>query len=280
VTQLTACEQVAPRTTRPYREFHEELKVSEARLRLVRRGCSLVKALRDPPNYYEPTEPKRRYAALSDVLQRLPASSGVPPVRQIQFVQPFTGKGIPERVDLVSKISIAEPQNVKLQRVIQGSDRNYMEHHNDMIEYLNHKNQRRLQASERFFGDVSKHGLKRAQLNAKREGQVSRLRVMGKTPWWEEFIQFAFLEPVGKEEEKLITKISRTPRLSLKEYYEYTRDLENGGPQNERCLELLRWLNAKCQWADENIVEIFKFDERRQRRSIARMSTAPVEFDE
>jgi hypothetical protein len=100
---------------------------------------------------------------------------------------------------------------------------------------------------------------------------------MGKAPWWEEFIDFAFSGRVGKEEEKLIARVARHPRMNLKEYFEYMRELENRANQNDRCLELLKWLNARCQWADENMVELLKFDEKRQRRSVVRRPGVLVE---
>jgi hypothetical protein len=159
---------------------------------------------------------------------------------------------------------------IGLRQICQGSEKLQLQYHNELIQHLNHKNERRLRSSEKFFEDLNKYGLKQAQLNAKREGQRSRLRVMGKTPWWEEFIAYAFSERVGQAEEHLIERIARRPRLTLKEYYDYLRELENRHEQCDRCLDLLKWLNAKCHYADDQIIEILKFDETRQRRSISR----------
>jgi hypothetical protein len=269
VRQLNDCESFGPKRSKPYREFHEEMKASNRRLQMVRGGCSLVALIKQSPRSYERIEPRRRFAALGEILQRAPAIQSVPPVRRIQFIQPVSAQ-TPDRVDLVSKISIAEPQSIQLKRIIQVSDKQHLQRHNELIDYLNHKNERRLDSCARFYEDMTKHGLKRAQLNARKEGQVSRLRVLGRTDWWEEFIQFAFAEHVGQEEEKLIARIARQPNLSLKEYYEYSKELENHG--EERCLVLLKWLNAKCNWADEKIVEVLRFGEKWQRRSVGRVS--------
>jgi hypothetical protein len=194
--------------------------------------------------------------------------SSIPPVRQIQFVQPVYSKP-PERVDFVSRINIAEPRRVKLKRIIQDSEKQELQFQNEMIQFLNHANERRVRASEKFFDDMSRYGLKRAQLNAKRAAQRSRLRVRCRTSWWDEFIAFAFTERVGREEEKFIERIARKPNLTFKDYYELIRELENRPEGNERCLELLKWINAKCHFADEEIIEILKADELRARRPLS-----------
>jgi hypothetical protein len=270
VAKLNACEHYAPKRMKPYAEFDQELRDSETRERLVRRGCSLVDLYRAAPRIWTPINPQLRFAAVKDILQRAPAKkiSGPAP-RKIEFTQPFSGR-IPPRVDLVSKISIAEPQSLKLKEIMQVSERLELQTHNELIHYLNHKNERRFRASEKFYADLNRFGLKQAQLNAKREGQRSRLRVMGDTPWWEEFIAFAFSGHVGEAEERLIERISRQPHMTLKEYYEYLRALENRKVQNDRCLELLKWLNAKCRYADDNMIELLKYDETRQRRTLGK----------
>jgi hypothetical protein len=249
------------------------MRIADKHDLLVGRGCSLVKVLQEPPRQYETIDPSRRFAPVAEVLQRVAECSLSPPVRHIQFVQPVTGK-LPERVALVSKISLAERQSVKLKSIIQATDREYLQQRNDLVEYLNHRNRRRFQASEKFYSDFSKHGLKKAEQNAKRDDQVTRFMAMGNTPWWEEFVRLAFSGRVGSEEEKFITKIARRPKMGLKEYYDYRKELEGKEGVNDRCLELLTWLNAKCHWADDKIIELLKLDEIRQRRSIPRRSRA------
>jgi hypothetical protein len=183
-------------------------------------------------------------------------------------VQPVYAKP-PERVDFVSRINIAEPRKVKLKRLIQDSEKQELQFQNEMIEFLNHANERRLRASEKFFDDLSKYGLRRAQANAKRAAQRSRLRVRCKEDWWEEFIEFAFSGRVGREEEKFIERIARKPVFCFREYYELIKELESKPEGNERCIELLKWVNAKCGIANEDIIQILKDDELRSKRQLS-----------
>jgi hypothetical protein len=239
----------------------------------VQRGVSLCKLIDRKPTFYPLLEPPRRFAAVNEVLRKLPVrGSSIPPVRQIQFVQPVYSKP-PERVDFVSRINLAEPRKAKLKRLIQDSEKQELQFQNDMIQFLNHANERRLRASEKFFDDMSQHGLKRAQLNAKRATQRSRLRVRCHTDWWEEFIAFAFSARVGREEERFIEGIARKPHLSFKEYYEMLREFENHPEGKERCIELLKWINAKCKFADEDIIKILKADEARSKAAFSARTT-------
>jgi hypothetical protein len=272
--KLNSLEHYAPKRMNQYAEFDQELKDCDIRERLVNRGCSLVKLFRAPPRVWTPVNPQLRFAAVKEILQRNPAKMMDPPTaRKVEFTQPFTGR-LPDRVDLVSKISFAETQQYRLKEICQVSERLDLQIHNELIHYLNHKNARRFRASEKFFGELHRCGLKQAQANAQRESQRSRLRVMGSTPWWEEFITFAFSGHVGAEEEKLIQRICRQPEMTLKEYYDYLRELENRKVTDDRCLELLKWLNAKCKYADDRIIELLKYDQTRQRRSLGRSTSS------
>ena len=270
VSQLNDCENVNVDRLKTYAEYHDALKVSNARLDRVRRGCSLYRLLEEEPPIYKPVQPQRRFAVVNDILQKMPGKvPTIPPARHIEFVYPVSARA-PERVDLVSKISIAESQRLKLKRVVQTSERQHLQYHNELVDYLNHKNERRMRASQAFYEDIAKYDLKRAELNAKRNSQKSRLRVMIKTQWWEEFIEFAFSERVRREEEKFIERIARKPNLSVKEYYDLLRELESRPETAGRCVELLKWLNNKVHYADEEMVDILRYDEQRYRRPYAR----------
>ena len=274
VSQLNDCENVNVDRLKTYAEYHDALKVSNARLDRVRRGCSLYRLLEEEPPIYKPVQPQRRFAVVNDILQKMPGKvPTIPPARHIEFVYPVSARA-PERVDLVSKISIAESQRLKLKRVVQTSERQHLQYHNELVDYLNHKNERRMRASQAFYEDIAKYDLKRAELNAKRNSQKSRLRVMIKTQWWEEFIEFAFSERVRREEEKFIERIARKPNLSVKEYYDFLRELESRPETAGRCVELLKWLNNKVHYADEEMVDILRYDEQRYRRPYARTMPA------
>jgi hypothetical protein len=130
------------------------MKTGDARLAVVRRGASLAKLISAKPRTDALTTARRRFATVNEILQKMPAqSSGTPPVRQIQFVRPVYAQP-PDRVDFVSRISIAEPQWMRLRRLVHASEKQEPWFQNTMIEALNHANQRRLRASEAFFEDI------------------------------------------------------------------------------------------------------------------------------
>jgi hypothetical protein len=267
VGQLNDCESFRVRRPNQFAEFDNEMKLADARCTLLRRGVSLRKLVREPHPPYPELQPPRRFAAVNEILRRMPAQvSGTPPVRHIRFVQPVHSRP-PERVDFVSRISLAEPQRVKLKRIMQRSQKQELQFQNEMIGFLNHTNERRLRASEQFFDDMAKHGLRHAEAHAKRSAQRSRLRVRGTVDWWGDFIEFAFTGRVGRDEEKFILVIARRPTMTFRQYYETLRQLEEAPDKNARCIEMLKWINAQCNCADEGIIEILKADEARSRRA-------------
>jgi hypothetical protein len=267
VAQLNDCESFRVRRPNQFAEFDSEMKIADARCTLLRRGVSLRKLIREPDPPYRPLQPPRRFAAVNDILQKMPAqASGTPPVRQIRFVQPVHAQP-PERVDFVSRIALAEPRRVRLKRIVQRSQKQELQFQNEMIGFLNHTKERRQRASEQFFDDMAQHGLRRAEALAKRGAQRSRLRVRGTVDWWDDFIEFAFAGRVGREEEKFIQAIARRPKMTFKQYYETLRQLEKAPDKNARCIEMLKWINARCNCADEGIIEILKADEARSRRA-------------
>jgi hypothetical protein len=130
------------------------METGDARLAVVRRCVSLTKLISANPLTDALTTTLRRFATINQILQKMPAqSSGTPPVRQIQFVRPVYAQP-PDRVDFVSRISIARPQWMGLQRLVRASEKKEIPFQNTMIEALNHANQRRLRASEAFFEDI------------------------------------------------------------------------------------------------------------------------------
>lgn len=266
IAQMNEGEKIRTDRMNPYAELHQELKTSNARLERVKRGCSLFKLLEEEQPTYKIIDPKRRFAAVHEILQKAPAKSMVPPVRKIEFVHPVSARGH-ARVDLISKINIAEKQKLKLQKISQQSERQHIRCHNELVEYLNHRNQRRMRASEAFYEDMSHHNLRVAQANARRKGQRSRLRVMNKSiTWWEDFINYAFSEKVGREEEKFIERIARKPNMTVREYYEFLRELESKPDIFGRCIDMLKWLNTRVHYADEELIAILKYDEERSHR--------------
>lgn len=133
VARLSDTERVTTERLNTYREFMIEDKASKARLARVQRGCPLFRVLQDEPRVHRPVEASRRFSAINDVLGRMPAhAGGIPPARKIEFVHPVSARP-PDRVDLVSKISVADAQRMKLDRAIQESQRLDLQYHNELV---------------------------------------------------------------------------------------------------------------------------------------------------
>lgn len=273
VGKLQDCEHFRTDRLNSNKEFHNELRASEARLRLVKRGVPLYKALQEPqlmtydsarrstslqksqsgkicPPLYTPVEPNRRFDGINDAMHKIPAKyTGIPPVRKVQFVYPVASKQ-PERVDLVSKINLTDQARTRLKKAKQKSENIQLQYHNEMIEHLNHVNERRLRVADQFFDDVAEYGIDKAEMNAKRSSQRSRLRTMCKVEWWEDFINFAFPDnKITKKEEKFVERMARHPNLTTSEFIDLVREIGDD-PKNSRCREMLDWINERCQIID------------------------------
>jgi hypothetical protein len=59
----------------------------------------------------------------------------------------------PDRVDFALPMSIAQPQRMRLRRLVHASEKQELPFQNTIIEALNHASQRGLRASEAFFED-------------------------------------------------------------------------------------------------------------------------------
>lgn len=269
VGKLKDCEHFRTDRLNSNKEFHQEMRAAENRLKLVKRGVPLYRVLKDSqipsstyssprqaklnktksstvvPPMYTPVEPNRRFDGVNEVMHKIPAKyTGIPPVRKIQFVYPVSSTQ-PEKVDLVSKINLTEVARTRLKRTKQRSENLQLQCHNEMIDHLNHVNERRLRAAEDFFNDTAEYGLEIAQINAKRSLQRSRLRTMCNVEWWDDFINFAFpTNVVKKNEEKFVERMARHPNLSPAEFINLVREMD-ADPNSGRCREMLDWINER-----------------------------------
>ncbi|OHT09763.1 hypothetical protein TRFO_21185 [Tritrichomonas foetus] len=255
VHKLKDCDHFRARNINKHKEFHNELKASEYRLNLVKRGVSFNKLLKNPTEEYQTVEPEKRFAGINDVIRRIPTKyTGIPPVRKIQFIHPTSSKP-PERVDLVSKINFSEGPKAKLKHIRQQSADLQLQYHNEMIDHLNHANERRQRASQQFWDDMIEYGIDRAQLNAKRAAQKSRLRVMGQIEWWDDFMSYAYHTNLTKYEEKFIERLSRNPKITTSELIRMIREMERK-PERKRCLDWLYWINNKCNIVNKTTLKL------------------------
>ena len=294
VGQLQDCEHFRTDRLNSNKEFHNELRASEARLRLVKRGVPLYKALQEPslmtynsarrPSKkpfqksqsqvcppYTPVEPDKRFEGVNEAVHKIPAKyTGIPPVRKVQFVYPVTSKQ-PEHVDLVSKINLTDQARTRLKKTRQRSENLQLQYHNEMIEHLNHVNERRLRVADQFFNDVAEQGLQQAEINAKRSSQRGRLRTMCKVEWWEDFINFAFPDNnITPKEEKFVERMARHPNLTTTEFIDLVREIGED-PKNTRCREMLNWINERCQIIDSVTLKLMLEDKDLKR--VKRLNT-------
>lgn len=271
VRQLDDCEQYKTHQMDLHTAYDQELQASNRRLALVKRGVPLFKLLNEEkPRHCSPVNPRRRFAAVGEILNSEPSKfSGIPPTRKIQFVHPYTARP-PDRVDMVSRIKFAENQKVKLKRIIQKSDKQELQYHNEMIEYLNHYNDRRIRAHQQFFDDIDRVGMDRARLNAKRSAQRSRLRIMCDIDWWSEFLDLAFSQPLTREEERFIEKMSRHPKINNSEYVAILSELQERQNPNDRCMEFLEFISSKCDLMEGSTLNILMGDTSTQKKKFNR----------
>ena len=245
LAKLQDCENIKVGKLDQNKEFRRELRESEARLRLVKRGVPLYRTFKSTPQIYTPLTPKNRFHMIHEVIQKTPAKyAGVPPIRKIQFVYPYSARP-QERIDLVSRINLSEEPRIKIKHARQRSQNLTLQYYNEMSNYLEYLNERRQEKAEVFFNDTAKYGIDKAQLNSKLNMKKSRLKIMSKADWWEDFIEHAFSNrTVSINEEKFIERVARHPNLTPSEFINLFKEYERN-PKG-KCLDWLKWINEKC----------------------------------
>ena len=262
VRQLKECETFKGRHLNKNKEFHSELKASELRLQLVKRGVSFNKLIteddtfrEEQPCEYKVVEPTKRFEGVSEVIRKIPKKySGVPPVRKIQFIYPVTARQT-ERVDLVARINLTDGPRARLKRIRQRSNDLHLMYHNEMIDHLNHTNERRSRAAQMFWDDMNKYGIERAQINAKRAASRSRLRYMCKAEWWQEFMSENVNGRISKFEEKFIERLARNPDITVSTLIKMIKEMERN-PNSGRCRQWLDWINEHVGIIDKQTLAI------------------------
>lgn len=265
-------------------DVHAELLASEHRLQLVRRGVPLSKVLMNESHpKYEPFEPEKRFDGVNEAMRKMPSKySGIPPSRKIQFIYQTSSKPN-DRVDLVSKINIAAPQKNKLRKIRKGTSKIQLQYHNEMIQHLNHVNERRLRSTRKFFDDIADYGYEIADRKAKRAAQRSRLRVMCKAEWWEDFMKEVSKNKktnnneddddemkITYAEEKFIERLARNPNFTMSEFIDLVHEMDvrqNKMKKKDRCREWLDWINERCEIIDKNTLKLMLEDKKNIIRS-------------
>lgn len=270
-------------------DVHAELRASEHRLQLVKRGVPLAKVLINESHpKYEPFEPEKRFDGVNDAMRKMPSKySGIPPSRKIQFLSQTSSKQI-DRVDLVSKINIAGPQKNKLRKITNGTSKIQLQYHNEMIHHLNHVNERRLRSTRKFYDDIADYGYDVAQRKAKRAAQRSRLRVMCKAEWWEDFMREVTKNKkpnssfddsydeneencddaemkITHAEEKFIERLARHPNFTMAEFIDIVREMDARQAKlktNDRCRKWLDWINERCGIIDKMTLKLMIEEEK------------------
>ena len=237
--------------------FKKELERGSIRIKRVKRGVPLSKILKEENPQYIPYKEPLRYSNIGKELIDLPDNykSAMYNLRSVDFVEQVSDNDS-RRPSLAEHINCTDGSINKLRQIISASDEYAIRQHNEMVQYLNHCNERRERAVKKFYEDSEKYGFKSARARYNRAAQQSRLRVIGKFPWWEEFIKFAYQKPVGKDEEHLIEVISRIEFINSTRYASLMKDVQKNVENKDRCIELLNWINKKCKIIDEHITSL------------------------
>lgn len=237
--------------------FKQELRASNQRLAQVRRGVPLMKVIPEKPVEYPLLEEKLKYDGIGDVIAELPQDYKAGLIKKVDFVIPVTARPV-RPPQLSARLNSADLITKRIQRLMIESDKMTLKFHNEVIANLNHANQRRTRVMKQFNSDLNKYGYKEASRRAKRAAQKSRLRIISRYPWWAEFIEYAFSQPVTSEENKLIHEISETTNLNGPQIMSWIKKVSEEYQNPDRSLELILWINTKCKIIDENVLNIIK----------------------
>ena len=232
-----------------------ELRTSFERLKRIRVGCSLFELLKEKPIKYKIETPKLKFSGVGNNIRSIPENYNN--ITSEKFLNNNLNN-LDEKIDNYSRINIADKEILKLNKIISDTDKIKLQYYNEGVQRINHSNERRFRSMKLFYENVSKYGFENARKKAKRSNQQSRLRIMGKFEWWEEFIEFCFKGKIDIDERRLIESISRVERLNTSSFVSLVNDVKESVENNERCLELLNWINNKCQIIDQNMNFMYK----------------------
>ena len=255
--------------------FQMEMKEIENRIQKVKKGVPLSTLIQNDKNRKYPFQKERfKYNGVGNYIESLPQISPQQQLKKVQFVLPVYDKGY-QRLPLTSRINTADATSKRLRKILNDADEFELRAHNEMVAYINHANERRERAIKQFYEDANKYGFEEAEKRAKRATQKSRLRVMTQYQWWEEFLDFAFEKPVGRNEERIIEKIAKASPLSSTVFIGFVQEVNNAKYNNERCLALLNWVNRRCQLVDDNVLNMVQEPSRPHTGRPSRRSVPP-----
>ena len=247
------------KTTRIHSDpFAQEMREVEARIAKVKRGVPLCQILQnDKARKYPLQEERFLYNGVGEEIEALPTISAQRQIKKVQFVMPVSESN-KARVSLSERINTSDGSSNRLKKLINRSAAFEIQSHNDMVTYINHANERRYRAMKQFYHDMNEFGYEEAERRSARLSQRSRLRIMSNYKWWNEFIDFVFEKRVTRNEEKLIEKISKIDSLSSTVFIGLIQEINNARYDNTRCLEMLNWINKRCNVLDDNVLSMIK----------------------
>ena len=223
--------------------FQKELELSTARLEKVKRGVSFSHILQNEPVIKYPKI--NTDTRLHQVVTQMNKKDDLPKARQISFVakQNF---GSNPTIDLVSHVSISKDPTIRYRQIVKHLTESQIESENDVIDYVNHANERRLRAVTQYYEEICRYGFEKASRNARRASQKSSLRILCHSDWWEDFINYAYQQKVGPKENKFIKQVGKNPNIKPAQYIEWYKAFQSQ-PTYKRCLELLIWIKKHGQ---------------------------------
>ena len=231
--------------------YKNELRESTRRLERVRMGAPIANVIKEEDKKKYPLiQGNYKYKGVGKTITKLATPQKFSNARKIDFIMPIQEDPPPK---LQSKINSSEQTILRLKKIISNSDEMTVRYHNEMIEFLNHASERRHRAMKEFCNDAAQNGFKKAHRRAVRAAQKSRLRVLSNYPWWQDFLDFAFQKPVGKNEEHLIQVLSRAESITATLFIRMLQDVRMHVKHNKRCLELLSWINKRAHIVDDQI---------------------------
>ena len=230
--------------------YKNELRESTRRLERVKRGVPIANVIKEEKKQYPLIQGNYKYKGVGKTITKLSTPPNFSAAKRVDFIMPIQED--PPAI-LQQRINASEQTILRLKKIISNSDEMTVMYHNEMIEFLNHASERRHRAMKKFCDDAAKNGFEKAHRRAVRAAQKSRLRVLTHYPWWEEFLDFAFKKPVGKNEEHLIEVLSRAEKITATVFIGILQDVRMHVKHNKRCLELLSWINKKAHIVDDQI---------------------------
>ncbi|EAY03136.1 hypothetical protein TVAG_329090 [Trichomonas vaginalis G3] len=230
-----------------------EFKASEERIKAVSNGKSLISIINSKPKIHQIEHKTPRCVEIRKKMAQL-RPINYTTKQKIEFIQPIYDSESKKQLNQF----IGNEYHTKIKEMISDINEETDQIQNVQIHELNYLNENRRNSMIQFYNNSLHMDVDDALIKSKTESDLIRLKLFHKNnkDWWDEFIDYAQSEPVGKLELQFIQELSEIDNLNISTYLRLRKRLLDDPKKCTLCLKLLDWINSKIQIIDPEAQDV------------------------